>query len=68
MADILSTKDGYCIEYRKSQNKIIIGLPQTPTTTTNTFWPVIDRKNEMTNDELASVLKLVVSIFKEEKQ
>lgn len=64
MGNYLSTKDGYSIEYRRNQNKIVIALPQTPTTTTNTFWPVIDRKTVMTDAELASILSVVVYIFK----
>lgn len=64
MAELISTKDGYSIEYRRKQNKIVISLPQTPTTTTNTFWPVVDRKTTMTSAELASILSVVIYIFK----
>lgn len=64
----LSTQDGYNIEFQNQRNRIVIGLPQTPTTATNTFWPVSNRKTEVTDTELASVLGLVRMIFKEEEK
>ena len=65
MANYLSSKDGYSVEFRNSQNKIVIGLPQTPTTATNTMYPIEERKTNPSDEELASILSLVRLIFKE---
>ncbi|MBP5597137.1 MAG: hypothetical protein J6Y02_17275 [Pseudobutyrivibrio sp.] len=60
----LSTKDGYAIEPKLKQNRIIIYLPQTTTTMMSTMYPTGDRKDELSEAELASILGLVVSICK----
>lgn len=64
MANYLSSKDGYSVEFRNNQNKIVIGLPQTLTTTTNTMYPIEERKTNPSDEELASILSLVRLIFK----
>lgn len=62
----LTTKDGYSITPEPQRNRIVINLPQTLTTTTSTMWPVEDRKSELSDSELALILQMVRSLFKEE--
>ena len=52
----------YSIEQYTNQNKIIITLPQTAATVTNTTIPFSHRKTELTNRELAMIL---ISVMKE---
>jgi len=67
MADFLSTNDGYSIEYSKRRNRIVIGLPQTLMTATSTVGPIINRKTDLSDHELACILGAVIWIFKETK-
>lgn len=59
----LSTKDGYAIYPDLKRNKIVINLPQTLNTATNTMWPVEDRKDDLSDAEWAIILQFVRSIF-----
>ena len=61
------TIDGYNLEYIPSQNRIVIGLPQTHSTINNTALPVEDRKTELSENELAMLLLIVRYIFKGNK-
>ena len=60
----LYTKDGYTIESKPSQNKIIINLPQTPTTAMNTMLPIEDRKSDLSEGELATVLNMIRCMYR----
>lgn len=62
----LTTKDGYSITPEPQRNRIVINLPQTVATATNTMWPTEDRKSELSDSELALILQMVRSLFKEE--
>lgn len=51
--------DGYSIEYYASSNRIVIMLPQTTQTLTNTVSMVSNRRTDITNDELSAILAVV---------
>lgn len=55
--------DGYALSYEKSRNKISICLPQTIYTTTNTIEPVIDRRVDVEEEDLAIILGVAMAIF-----
>ena len=54
---IVST-DGYAIEYHRKSNQIIITMPQTMQTLTNTVSIVRNRKVNFTDADLAILLEL----------
>ena len=60
------TVDGYSIVNQKKQNQLVIYLPPTYATATNTFIPIGNRKVDLTDEELLDILEYVKSIFKEE--
>lgn len=51
--------DGYTIEYYKNRNQIIIGLPQTMQTATNTISMVTNRKVDLTDEDQVIILAVV---------
>ena len=57
------TSNGYTLIYYKDRNQIIIDLPQTSRTLTNTFEPVVDRKIDVEDKDLAILLTAVQAIF-----
>lgn len=61
------TYDGYSITYEKNMNRIIISLPQTMETATNTVSEVLVRKTDFTETELAAIL-LAVKTFAEKPE
>lgn len=54
--------DGYYIEHKKNDNKIVIGLPQTFETVSNTVSALADRKSDFTDGELYAILSVVKAI------
>ena len=54
--------DGYYIEHYKNDNKIIIGLPQTFETISNTVSPLANRKSDFTDEDLYTILSVVKAI------
>lgn len=54
--------DGYSIQYEKKANRIVISLPQTMETVTNTTTLIINRKNEFTDSELCAILSVTKAI------
>ena len=58
---MIITKRGYSI--RHTGNQIVIGLPQTESSATNTVSPVSKRKETIPNSELMFLLNLVVLMF-----
>ena len=56
------TYDGYSITYEKNMNRIIISLPQTMETATNTVSEVHERKTDFTETELAAILLAVKTV------
>ena len=59
--------DGYGLTYYKHKNQIVIGLPQTFATATNTYEQVVDRRVDVEESELWAVLLMVKMIFGERK-
>lgn len=57
------TSDGYSLTYYADHNKIVIILPQTIKTLTNTVTMVKNRKTELTAEEQATILAVVRAIM-----
>ncbi len=57
------TSNGYNLIYYKKRNQIVISLPQTWKTLTNTLEPVVDRKVDVEDKDLAILLTAVQAIF-----
>lgn len=55
---MIVNSDGYSIWYEKKTNRIIISLPQTMETVSNTTAMVVNRKSEFTNSELVAILSV----------
>ena len=51
--------DGYTLEYYKNRNQIIIGMPQTMLTPTDTVSMVINRKVDLTFEDQMMILAMV---------
>ena len=58
----------YALIYYPNQNQIVITLPQTWKTQTNTFSPVIDRRTDVKETELMPVLQVAQVIFHKEER
>lgn len=57
------TSNGYSLIYYKNRNQIVIGLPQTWRTLTNTLEPVVDRRIDLEEKDLAILLNATQAIF-----
>ena len=55
--------DGYSLMYDENHNRIVIGLPQTWKTLTNTFDPMADRRTDVTETDLMILLNCTILIF-----
>ena len=55
--------DGYSLEYIPRQNRIIINLPQTMTTLSNTVTMISNRRISLTEAEEAAILSVVRAIM-----
>lgn len=55
--------DGYSLMYDENHNRIVIGLPQTWKTLTNTFDPVVDRRTDVSETDLIVLLNIAQLIF-----
>ena len=58
------TSDGYSLTYYKNKNQIIIGLPQTYETATNTYEQVVDRRTDVGELDLLVLLEIAKLIFR----
>ena len=56
---MIITDDGYAIEQYQKKNQIIISLPQTDGSLTNTIGTISTRKTRLTAHELTMILNLV---------
>ena len=56
---MIITDDGYSIEQYPQKNQIIISLPQTDGSLTNTIGTVSTRKTRLTANELTMIVNLV---------
>lgn len=57
------TNNGYSLIYYKNLNQIVIRLPQTWKTLTNTLDSVVDRRIDVEDKELAKLLATTQDIF-----
>ncbi len=57
----------YSLLYDKPHNKIVISLPQTPETPTNTISPVENRRIDVDEKELGVILAFAMKCFEEDK-
>lgn len=57
------TSDGYCLTYYKNKNQIVICLPQTYETATNTYEQVVDRRTDVEETDLWVLLNIAKLIF-----
>ena len=57
------TNNGYSLVYYKNRNQIVIGLPQTEKTLSNTLDSVVDRRIDVEDEELAILLTTTQAIF-----
>lgn len=55
--------DGYSIEELVNKNQIIITLPQTQSTLTNTVTPIAERRTRLTAEELTAILVAVKTMY-----
>ena len=55
--------NGYSLTYDRNHNRIVIGLPQTGKTLTNTLEPVVDRIVDVEDKDLAILLNATQFIF-----
>lgn len=58
--------DGYSLLYEKRKNRVLILLPQTVFTPTNTIDPLVDRKVDVEEEDLAIVLGVAMAIFRKD--
>lgn len=59
----MTTLDGYTIMQFPLENKIVISLPQTMSTLTNTVTPVVNRRKIITDNEEAALLVAIKGMF-----
>lgn len=57
------TSEGYGLTYYKNKNQIVICLPQTYETATNTYEQVVDRRTDVEETDLWVLLNIVKLIF-----
>lgn len=57
------TSEGYCLTYHKNKNQIVICLPQTAETATNTYEQVVDRRTDVMEIDLLVLLNIAKLIF-----
>ena len=55
--------DGYSLMYDEKHNRIIIGLPQTMETATNTIGQIADRRTDVSETDLIILLNIAQLIF-----
>lgn len=57
------TSEGYCLTYHKNKNQIVICLPQTAETATNTYEQIADRRTDVVEIDLTVLLEITKLIF-----
>ena len=57
------TSNDYYLNYYPNRNQIVISLPQTWRTLTNTTSPVIDRRTDVKESELMCLLQVAQVLF-----
>lgn len=61
------SSDGYSIEQHTKKNRIVIYLPQTAETMTNTMIPMKERKLRLSDTELATLLHVARTMYEAEQ-
>ena len=59
---MITSNDYYLIYYPK-RNQIVITLPQTTKTLTNTYTPVVDRRTDVRESDLMCLLQIAQVVF-----
>ena len=65
---MILSKDGYALQYFPKKNKIIITMPQTVYTLTDTVSPVVDRKTDVPDGQLTLLLTVTKMLFRKEEE
>ena len=65
---MIVTCNEYSITYEKNRNRIVISLPQTMETATNTVSEVRVRKTDFTEAELAAILLAVKTVAEQPEE
>lgn len=60
--------EGYMLVYEPLSNSIIITLPQTIHTLTNTVSEIVDRRVDISSEEEATILDVVKDIMKRKEE
>ena len=55
--------DGYSIKYDEKHNQIVIRIPPTMETATDTVTPIADRRTDVTETDLMVLLNCTILIF-----
>ena len=55
--------DGYSLMYDKKHNQIVIGIPPTIETATDTVTPIADRRTDVSETDLMALLFIAQLIF-----
>ena len=63
---MILSKDGYALQYEPRKNRIIITMPQTVYTLTDTVNPVVDRRTDVPEENLAVLLAVARMLFQKE--
>ena len=56
--------DGYSLMYDKKHNRIVIGIPLTMETATDTVTPIADRRTDVSEMDLIVLLSVAQRIFR----
>ena len=60
---MIINEEGYSIVYRKNKNQIIINLPQTWETLSNTVTPISNRNSDLSDAKQAVILSVVKKLM-----
>lgn len=55
--------DGYLLMYDETHNRIVIGIPPTMETATDTVTPIADRRTDVSETDLIILLNIAQLIF-----
>ena len=64
----MTIMDGYYIVQYPNENKLVIVLPQTESTISNTMAPIAKRRRTITQDEEAALLVAVKGMYECERE
>lgn len=60
--------EGYMLVYEPKNNRIVITLPQTMETLTNTVSEIVDRRIDISSEEEATILNVVKNIMERKEK